>query len=442
MLFHPFAFYEQRSRRYGPIFRTRMMGEDLACFVGPEAFAVFNDEHYFSRQEACLPKLRQFFTSNVVTFFDGARHAIRKRLLLQAFDLKNLEACLPLIDRMVRLRLERWASAREIVWAEELGELASALPNVLFAGANPAMRNEPLRRALEAFRRGIYSIPIRLPFTAFSRGLRARKLLLRYFRQAIASHRNSPQQDLLSALLAAEVEGVRLSDEEAALELLHSCFAAYAGLHGLFVGLCYALTLNPRPRERLQAEVEPFPSEALSLEGLNSLTYLDQTIQEAKRFYPMVPTTLFARAVKPVPVGDFEIPAGWLAVGCPHSTLSDPHVFKDPGQFKPERFAPGELQPLQEKAFVPHGGGTLVEGHHCPGEQLTNLIMKVLAVRLLQGFTWQAPRQDLRLDMRRIPPLPRGRLHVRLRHERPERPTIRQPAHPGGLLSEEAVHMS
>jgi len=442
MLFHPFAFYEQRSRRHGPIFRTRLMKDDLVCFVGPEAFAVFNDERYFSRQQACLPKLRQFFTSDVVTFFDGPRHVVRKRLLLQAFDLKNLEACLPLIDRMVRLRLEGWSSAREIFWTEELGKLAFALTNVLFAGADPETGNEPLRRTLEAFQRGIYSAPIRLPFTTFSRGLRARKVLLQYFRQAIASHRSAPRQDLLSALLAAEVEGVRLSDEEVALELLHSCFAAYSGLRGLFVGLCYALTLNPQPRERLHAEVESSPSESLSLEGLNSLPYLDQTIKEVKRFYPMVPATLFARTVKPVRVGDFEIPAGWLAVGCPHSTLSDPHIFKEPGQFRPERFSPGELQPLQEKAFVPHGGGPLVEGHRCPGEQLATVLMKVLAVRLLQGFMWKAPRQDLRLDLRHIPPLPRGRLRVQLQHAHAERPTFRRPAQTGVLLPQEAVHMS
>jgi cytochrome P450 len=425
-LLHPFAFYEKRFRRHGPVFRTKLARDEMVCFATPGAFTLFSDERYFSRSAVCSPKsmLRQLFGADVVACLDGARHVVRKRLLLQALDQDHLAACLPLIESVVDLRLRRWAQAGEILWAEELGELAFALTDSLFAGAEPQAQHGLLQRRFQLFLHGTYCIPLQLPFTAFGRALRARKELLSYFQQAIARRRASPGGDVLSALLRAEVEGVRLSNDEAAVEILHAFYASCLGMHAMFAGLCYALTLYPECRDKLRNEVKSLPVGALTPESMGSLEYLDWVVKEVKRFYPATPNTFFAQTVNPVPMEGVEIPTGWMATGCPHHVLHDPHIFEEPKRFDPERFAPGRLQAIQEQAFVPQGGGPLVEGHRCAGEQLTTLLLKVLAVRLLQGWTWQARPQDFRIDMRHMPPLPRDRLRVRF--ERMSQPRARR----------------
>lgn len=59
------------------------------------------------------------------------------------------------------------------------------------------------------------------------------------------------------------------------------------------------------------------------------------------------------------------------------------------------------------------GGGDHETGHRCAGEWLTIELTK-RAVRLLTGaMTYEVPPQDLRIDLSRMPAIPRSRFVVR-----------------------------
>jgi cytochrome P450 len=425
-----FAFFSRRFQRHGPLFRTRVLGRDMACTYAPEAYPLFEDERSFVRRADCSPRLRRLLSEDVVTFLNGEAHRLRKGLLLQALGPGRLGPYVPLIDRVVCSRLERWAEAGELSWVEELGELAFAVADTLFAGAEPEARNESLQRTFLVFSRGLFSPPINLPFTPFGRALRAREALLGYFRKAVDRRRAAPGEDILSALLRAEVEGVRLTDEEATLELLHAFYASYAGMQALLTGLCHTLILRSPVRERLQAELERLPEGTLTFSGLQALGYLEQVVLEVKRFYPVLPMIVPFRVVRPVELAGAQVPAGWMAVACPHQTMRDERYFAAPEQFAPERFGPERAEHLRHpEAYVPHSGGSLEQGHQCAGEQLSTLVVQVLAVRLLQGYAWHAPEQDFSPDMSSVPPLPRDGLRVRLERSRVVRPSYARSFH-------------
>jgi fatty-acid peroxygenase len=61
--------------------------------------------------------------------------------------------------------------------------------------------------------------------------------------------------------------------------------------------------------------------------------------------------------------------------------------------------------------FVPQGGATAAEHHRCPGEDFTIALM-MLSIRLLGSLSYELPAQDLAIDMRRMPALPRAGLLI------------------------------
>ena len=62
---------------------------------------------------------------------------------------------------------------------------------------------------------------------------------------------------------------------------------------------------------------------------------------------------------------------------------------------------------------MPQGGGDYDTGHRCAGEWLTIALMK-RAVRLLTtGMHYDVPEQDLRIDLSRLPAVPKSRFVIR-----------------------------
>ena len=82
----PFAFFAERRKKHGLVFRTRLLGEPVICLTGPEAVSLFYDTRYFTRVDASLPQFRELLHPEAIPFLDQSlAHTVRRQLLLQAF---------------------------------------------------------------------------------------------------------------------------------------------------------------------------------------------------------------------------------------------------------------------------------------------------------------------------------------------------------------------
>jgi fatty-acid peroxygenase len=124
---------------------------------------------------------------------------------------------------------------------------------------------------------------------------------------------------------------------------------------------------------------------------------------EVRRRYPFVPV-LAAKARRRQDVLGVPLRRGGLVVLDVHGTDHDPASWPDPDRFDPGRFLDG---PVDAAALVPQGGGDVVTGHRCPGEDVT-LTMIATAVRVLAGLDRTLPEQDLEVDLSRMPTRPRS----------------------------------
>ncbi|HVU69456.1 MAG TPA: cytochrome P450 [Ktedonobacteraceae bacterium] len=144
--------------------------------------------------------------------------------------------------------------------------------------------------------------------------------MFNYFTQVLDERRAHPQNDLVSALLEAEVDGEHLSD----MELLGFCglllVAGNETTTNLIGNLLLCLDENPGTVERLRANRELVPG----------------AIEEALRYYSPVKTMTRFAAVETT-VGDQRIEAGQLIIPWLSSANHDEAEFPGADRFDIER---------------------------------------------------------------------------------------------------------
>lgn len=104
---------------------------------------------------------------------------------------------------------------------------------------------------------------------------------------------------------------------------------------------------------------------------------------------------LYRRIVRPITVGGYPIPAGWLLRICVQESHRDPTIFPDPDRYNPDRFV-GRVYAKHE--YSPFGADT----HGCLGVAMVLFLGRIFVEELGHGY-------DVR--MTRKAPLERGSRH-------------------------------
>jgi cytochrome P450 len=195
------------------------------------------------------------------------------------------------------------------------------------------------------------------------RALPAAATFVRYLRKMVERRRSSPQDDLISALVQAEEEGDKLSQDE----LLAMSFLLLVAGHETTVNLIasgtFALIEHPEQREELQADPQ------LITLGLEELLRYTSPVEIATERY----------ARQDLEVSGTEIPRGELVLAVLGSANRDEQYFDESGALRLGR------NPNKHLAF---GRGGV---HHCLGAPLARMEGQIAITALLQRFP------DLRL---------------------------------------------
>ena len=172
--------------------------------------------------------------------------------------------------------------------------------------------------------------------------------LLGYIDELARRRRDDPQADLITALLAAEDDGERLSHDEV-VGMVANLLVAGQDTTTSQLG-CSLLVLLADGRGQVQSD------DAL----------LSNLVSETIRLEPAIPA-LPRTSTDPLRIDGYEIPAGSVVLLCSATANRDPATWKDPDRFDAKRFADPAAPPL-----LTFGAGP----HYCLGAALARVTLE------------------------------------------------------------------
>lgn len=156
------------------------------------------------------------------------------------------------------------------------------------------------------------------------------------------------------------------------------------------------LVRNPRVQQKVQEELDRVigHDRVMTEVDIPNLPYLQCVVKESLRLHPPTPLMLPHRANSNVKLGGYDIPKGSNVNVNVWAVARDPAVWKNPLEFRPERFVEEDID-IKGHDFrvLPFGAGRRV----CPGAQLGIDLTTSMIGHLLHHFSW-APPAGMRAD--------------------------------------------
>ncbi len=404
LLGNNYQFVSERVERFGPIFRSKVLGRDTVFLAGPEGTERFNDDRYVQRDGGMPGFVEQIFGGKSLPLLDGAAHRARKEQVLAAFGREALESYVPAMQEIVGRWLDKLARGGEFRAADQFKILALEVIGRTTLSLEPGPELDQVIEGFGVLAAGFNGLPIDLPGTKFNRALKARDRIFEVVRAAVRRHRQGKFDDGLSRMLAAEVQGGKISDEHALLELHHFNIAGYL-IYTLFCALLVELDKNPETLARLAKEIDgAAKSGPLGAAQLGAMPELDRVVREAKRFTPFV-SLFFGKVKREFELDGYRVPEGWTVIWSQHATNFAAKSFDRAERFDPDRFSDARAEHRRHPcAFAPQGAGELAASHKCAGYDYSTVFLQVFTALLVRGYRWQLPPQDLAYVYTRVPP--------------------------------------
>lgn len=387
--------YRYVSRRCNALdtdaFQARLGFRPTIFMRGEAAARVFYDPERFLREGVAPSRLQQsLFGRGGVQTLDGAEHLHRKALYVELTAPERVAVLADTTRIVWRAHLDRWCTRDRIVLYDELQPLllraACHWAGIPLADDEVSRRTQDVAAILDAA--GAVG-PRRWA------ALRARSRAERWIARLVHDVRRENvrvARDSVAGQVASfrHPDGQLLSPRLAAVELLNLLRPVVA-VSAYVTWMAVALHDYPRWRNALAAG-----------DGV----LVERFIHEVRRYYPFFPP-IAARVRQDFEWDGYRFPRGRRVLFDLYGTNHDPRTWVRPEDFDPDRY---ERARIGRFNLVPQGAGDAAAGHRCPGEGVTVELMKVALQFLVMDMAYEVPAQELAIDWRRLPALPRSRM--------------------------------
>jgi cytochrome P450 len=211
-----------RIDRYGPVSKLSLFGMPTVLVAGPAA----NKFMFFSSALALQQprSVQRILGENSILYLYGADHRRIRGALLEFLRPDMVKMYVGRIDGEVRRHIEEnWAGRATVTVLPLMKRLTFDIISALLFGLEKGAARDALAGDFVRMLEGMWAVPVNLPFTAFSRSLkasgRARRVLkgiTREKKEKVEQGKASRNSDLITCLLSLTDEhgGRVLTDEE------------------------------------------------------------------------------------------------------------------------------------------------------------------------------------------------------------------------------------
>jgi cytochrome P450 family 135 len=379
-MYRPIPFMERCRRKYGPIFSLNLgpAGRVIMVAEPDAAKTVLTADPELYRAGDANGTFKDLVGPSSVLVLDGAEHLQQRRILLPVVG-RHAQRYGRMIAEVTRGRIAKWQPGSEITLLDEMERISfDVIMRIAFGSDGRSEREQELRtlipEMMDRCDSGLTLLPwFRHELGGISPYGRLRRFIDRVDRilyDAIEERRADPlievRDDALSLLLRATHEdGSPLEDEAVRDELLTLMLGGYetttAGLTWSFE----RLLRSPEKLSRLTSELER-----------GDRTYLEAVVKETLRRRPVIPIAA-RKAMAPIELLGYQLPAGSVLMVGIYLIHSDPEIYPEPEEFRPERFLDHDPD---SGAWIPFGGGV----RRCLGAALAQYEIAVVLRTMLE----------------------------------------------------------
>jgi cytochrome P450 / NADPH-cytochrome P450 reductase len=393
------------ARKYGPIYRLQMPGQDLIIVSSQELAHEVCDETRFDKQmTGTALQLRAAIGPSLASrASDDPIWGIAHRILLPGIGRPALRSMVDSMWDITEQLLSSWEAIadRPIDVADSMTRLT--LDTIALAACGyrfNSFRRVDAHPFAEAMVRLLDECTARARRPALLTRLMLRKarrraadlrLLFHFADEAIAQRRErGPQagsRDFLDLLLEGKdpKTGAGLSAQDIRSEVVGLLLAGQETTSSLLTFALYELLEHPEVLARARAEVDRvLGDQRPQFEHLTQLSYVDHVVKETLRLWPVAPATARRSIARETTIGGgYPVHEGQTIVILFPMLHRDPAVWgEDADRFEPDRFARGALEKLPPHAWIPFAAGLRA----CTGRALAMQEAILLVASVLQRF--------------------------------------------------------
>ncbi|KAL0393490.1 UNVERIFIED_CONTAM: cytochrome [Sesamum latifolium] len=336
-------FVKQRMQRYGPVFKTSLVGRPV--IVSTDADLNYS---FFNKRDNCFR----------AGSLHGFMYKYLKNMVLNLFGPESLKKMLPEVEQASNRNLEKWTSQSIVEVKEATAKMIFDLTAKKLISYDSEKSTENLRENFVAFIQGLISFPVDIPGTAYHKCLQGRKKAMKMLKNMLQERREN-RENFETTSLALTLATKFLVEHPLVLKQLTEEHEAIV-----------------KRREN--------PDSGLTWSEYKSMRFTFQFINETVRLANIVPG-IFRKAMRETKFKGYTIPAGWAIMVCPPAVHLDPKKYRDPLEFNPWRWEGIDTNGASRN-FMAFGGGM----RFCVGTDFTKVQMAVFLHCLVTKYKWKA----------------------------------------------------
>ncbi|CAN8303538.1 unnamed protein product [Cochlearia groenlandica] len=384
-------FLEKRRIKYGPMFRTNILGSKTVVSLEQDV-----NFHVFHENESFKPGYPEMFTKvfGKDNLFDKDVdiHKYLKKVTMELLSSEGLKrTMLGIMDKATRENLKSLASNGSFDVMKEINNLVVAYMTPKFISNLEPQIESKLKDDLNPINldwfRSVFSLST---WKAIIKVLKSRRDVIRVFREAFRKRKESKSkhEDLLNTILEELEKDDNIFNEKSAIDLMFLLsFAAKEGTSGCTSLAINFISKNPKVLANLKCEHKAILENRKDKEAgvswdeyRHNMSFTNMVINESLRLTNTSPL-FFRKAIHDVEIKGYTIPAGWILAVAPSAVHYDPEIYENPFEFNPWRWK-GKEMVWGSKTFMAFGGGARL----CVGAEFARLQMAIFIHNLVTYY--------------------------------------------------------
>lgn len=390
-----------RVKRYGNVFKLRVLGENVIALAGAEAnkLILHDEQEDFLSKEGWNFVIGDLF-KDAIMLSDGEQHSRYRRIMQTAFHKQPMLGYLDVIEKEVEQYLDHEIPIRghQLITYPAMVRLTMKIAGKLFFGTQ--FDDKHLDAITEVTLASMSPIHADIPFTIYAKGLRARERLTAFYSSKIKENRDNPGDDMFSQMCIAKSEkGEMFSNEEIINQMIFVMMASHDTTTSTLTSMIYETAKDTTWQEKMRQESKAFyQTGPLEYNRLKDFKNIGMVLNECLRLHPAL-VVLPRMAQKDFHFQGHFIPKGTRVAISTYATHVDENVYPQPYQFDPMRFSDERAEHKKVPfSFIPFGAGK----HICIGKYFAEMEAKIVMSHFVKRFKWSLPKN---YRIRYSPPL-------------------------------------